>query len=101
MERDQGGVMGEIVEYQTLPLPVCAWCGGDHAESLCPKRHPIRVISGTLTTITAIVTKEMERGFTEQELAEAGGLQGAIAMVVLEAARYGTITEQAHEVKVT
>lgn len=82
MERDQGGAVAEVTKI---------------FES---DGTPSYYVPAPLTVITAIVTKEMERGFTEQELAEAGGLQGAIAMVVLEAARYGTITEQAHEVKV-
>lgn len=57
-------------------------------------------ITQPMTTVTAIVTRELERSFTEEELAEAGGIAAAIASVVLECAKYGTMTDQTTDVKI-
>lgn len=53
-----------------------------------------------MTTINVTVTRELERSFTEEELAEAGGVAAAQASVLLECARYGVITDHTEEVKI-
>lgn len=60
----------------------------------------VRAISMPMIVITATVTKEMERSFTEKELAEAGGLSAAKAAVVLEAIRYGTVVNESVDAKI-
>lgn len=60
----------------------------------------VNMITIPVITITATVTKEMERSFTQEELAEAGGIEGAKTAVVMEAARYGTIVEHTAEAKI-
>ncbi len=57
-------------------------------------------VKSPMTTIAALVTRELERSFTEQELAEEGGIAAAKASVILEAAKYGTITMQEAQVKI-
>jgi hypothetical protein len=60
--------------------------GGDVAQ--------VDKVVQTFFTISATVTRELERSFTLDELAEAGGLQAAKSFMVLECAKYGTIVEE-------
>lgn len=58
-------------------------------------------VAETLFTVTATVTRELERSFTSQELSESGGLAAAMSLVVLECAKYGTIVDEHVESGIT
>lgn len=73
-------------------------CNG-FSRSDCPDGYA-RSISTPMTTITATVTRELERSFTPQELAEAGGVAAAKASVILECAKYGTVIDQSVDAKI-
>lgn len=59
----------------------------------------VKTIKEAITTINALVTKELEISYTDREIAEMGGIAAAKGQVLLECAKYGTIVF--HEVDAT
>lgn len=99
MAEDKGGVVAQVEETEKM-FP-CAWCGDpEHEVKNCPSFLSIRKVKQPVTTINALVTKELEISYTASEIAQMGGLAAAKANVVLECGRYGTIVAQEADAKV-